>query len=552
MNKVFIGFLIGLFILICFLLIFTKIIKKENFTISGYPAYDIQENNAYIGNSNFAGVTGGCWSNNMGTSGPQCNFDYSINSVNNCMSVCNNNDPECTGGTYINLSSTGENGSGICYLQTGYGVGFTGSTTYSGWGSGSSNTVFGFQYFPLDISAVVGPTGPTGSIGPQGPIGYTGPAGPNGINYYDSSYSNTSINYSPTTTISPTTTDINSGNSSYTNNSTYANSIGNSIGNSASANNIGNSVGNSASANNYPYPTNGWNTTGTNYPYPNNGWNASGNNNWNNNASINYAIPQSTTSSATYNHYLGMSLPVVFYGPNGQTCQIIYQQNQYYVIVTQPNGHSDIYYVNQNETTNTTNLTLLTFYGQNGMYIRIVTNNNTYNVILTNNQNMEQIFYPTNVYLNNPSNYIQTNSTTPQNNWVYDPSDNSSCSNNNSSGSSSSGSSSSGSSSGSSGSSSSGNVNPNNNLYALKSTIVTPTCPVCQQNGSSKSSGFSGSFGSSGSNKYKNPKKCPPCPACARCPEPAYDCKKVPNYSAASDDYMLPVPVLNDFTTFGM
>jgi hypothetical protein len=45
--------------------------------------------------------------------------------------------------------------------------------------------------------------------------------------------------------------------------------------------------------------------------------------------------------------------------------------------------------------------------------------------------------------------------------------------------------------------------------------------------------------------------KCPPCPPCARCPEPAFDCKKVPNYSAFNQNYM-PVPVLNDFSTFGM
>jgi hypothetical protein len=168
----------------------------------------------------------------------------------------------------------------------------------------------------------------------------------------------------------------------------------------------------------------------------------------------------------------------------------------------------------------------LTFYGQNGLYVKVISNNNgSYNVVLVNNQNMEQIFYPTNVYLNNPSNYIQNNSIPPQNNWTYtDMSNNTS------------------STSSSTSSSSSGNINPNNHLYELKSQIVTPSCPVCQQQNG----------GSSGSNKMKKAKKCPPCPACARCPEPAFDCKKVPNYSSANSDYMLPVPVLNDFTTFGM
>ena len=44
---------------------------------------------------------------------------------------------------------------------------------------------------------------------------------------------------------------------------------------------------------------------------------------------------------------------------------------------------------------------------------------------------------------------------------------------------------------------------------------------------------------------------CPPCPACERCPEPSFECKKVPNYSAVNSSY-LPIPVLNDFSTFGM
>lgn len=43
---------------------------------------------------------------------------------------------------------------------------------------------------------------------------------------------------------------------------------------------------------------------------------------------------------------------------------------------------------------------------------------------------------------------------------------------------------------------------------------------------------------------------CPPCPACERCPEPAFECKKVPNYRSASMDNYMPLPVLNDFSRF--
>jgi len=42
----------------------------------------------------------------------------------------------------------------------------------------------------------------------------------------------------------------------------------------------------------------------------------------------------------------------------------------------------------------------------------------------------------------------------------------------------------------------------------------------------------------------------PPCPACERCPEPAFECKKVPNYRSPSMQNYMPVPVLNDFSKF--
>jgi len=70
-------------------------------------------------------------------------------------------------------------------------------------------------------------------------------------------------------------------------------------------------------------------------------------------------------------------------------------------------------------------------------------------------------------------------------------------------------------------------------LYILKSEVVPPVCPACPQ-----------------SSSCPREEPCPACPACARCPEPSFECKKVPNYNAGND--YLPVPVLNDFSTFGM
>jgi hypothetical protein len=47
-----------------------------------------------------------------------------------------------------------------------------------------------------------------------------------------------------------------------------------------------------------------------------------------------------------------------------------------------------------------------------------------------------------------------------------------------------------------------------------------------------------------------NTAECPACPACERCPEPAFECKKVPNYRSPSIDNYMPVPILNDFSRF--
>ena len=74
-------------------------------------------------------------------------------------------------------------------------------------------------------------------------------------------------------------------------------------------------------------------------------------------------------------------------------------------------------------------------------------------------------------------------------------------------------------------------------LYILKSEIVPPVCPACP------------AFPSA--SVLNNQNSPPPCPPCGRCPESPFECKKVPNYNAVNSDTM-PVPVLNDFSSFGM
>jgi hypothetical protein len=72
-------------------------------------------------------------------------------------------------------------------------------------------------------------------------------------------------------------------------------------------------------------------------------------------------------------------------------------------------------------------------------------------------------------------------------------------------------------------------------LYILKSEVVPPVCPMCPT-----------------ANCPKSNAKCRPCPACARCPEPAFDCKKVPNYNSKSNG-LIPEAILpNSYSTFGM
>lgn len=72
--------------------------------------------------------------------------------------------------------------------------------------------------------------------------------------------------------------------------------------------------------------------------------------------------------------------------------------------------------------------------------------------------------------------------------------------------------------------------------YILKSKIVPPVCPACPTTCPTKKS------------------ECPPCPACEACPEPTVECKRVAKYKRPTKESKTryPVPVLNDFSQFGI
>jgi hypothetical protein len=273
-----------------------------------------------------------------------------------------------------------------------------------------------------------------------------------------------------------------------------------------------------------------------------------------------------------YDHFSGKSSPTVYYGPNGSTATVSPTSNGVYTItVTSTNGLTKKYTLSAaTGTTGTTGTTAAsgsnfasslssmmsqfsnkTFYGPNGGSARLFTGKDgQYAIEETLANGNTTIYTATNTY------------TYTYNNQQSGSSSNGSSSNGSSS--TGSGSSSSTKSSGSSSifpfsdysSSSSSNASANSNgqynsslptgiparmippgqedLYILKSEIVPPVCPACPT-----------------SSACPRTEKCPPCPACARCPEPNFECKKVPNYNAVNDSY-LPVPVLSDFSTFGM
>jgi len=226
----------------------------------------------------------------------------------------------------------------------------------------------------------------------------------------------------------------------------------------------------------------------------------------------------STTENYTnFNSSSSQSANLQFYGPNGETALVINYQGQRAIQVNTNNG-SYIYTINNPSSSNQSS-------------------SNPFNSNYSNYNNTPSTYYGstgvTGANVDN-SNLSYTNSSSPSS----------------SSPSSSSPSSSSPSQSRSSSPSRSSQYNYSNSLpsgipkrmippgqedlYILKSEIVPPVCPACP---------------TSAACPRKEP--CPPCPACARCPEPAFECKKVPNYNSINNEY-LPVPVVNDFSSFGM
>ena len=215
-----------------------------------------------------------------------------------------------------------------------------------------------------------------------------------------------------------------------------------------------------------------------------------------------------TITKENYSNFTSNSNNQHFDGPNGETALVINYQGHQAIKVNTPKG-SYIYTINNpnpissnqnlsspfNSNYSNYNNTPSTYFGSTGVNGANINNsNNAYN----NSQSSQSSSSSSQQSLFSPSSYNYSNSL-PQ------------------------------------GIPKSQIPSGNEDLYILKSEIVPPVCPACPA-----------------SSACPRQEKCPPCPACARCPEPSFECKKVPNYNASANNGLLPVPILNDFSSFGM
>jgi len=253
-------------------------------------------------------------------------------------------------------------------------------------------------------------------------------------------------------------------------------------------------------------------------------------------------IPSNYNLAYTNSNNMTNSSKTIYYGPNGAVA-IVNSNNS--ITVTR-NGNSINYTKLNNNTSVFTGTDGTTIYinksGNGTINLVLKETNGTTEVFTTNNQNSSYYSGST----SNPNSSYYSGSTSNPNSNYY------------------SGSTSNPNSSYYSGSNSNNTYNSvypqgvtksqippgQENLYILKSEIVPPVCPACPP-----------------VSVYSSKKeKCNPCPPCARCPDPKFTCKKVPNYGSSynsayygssgypddetSSSY-LPVPILNDFSTFG-
>ena len=244
-----------------------------------------------------------------------------------------------------------------------------------------------------------------------------------------------------------------------------------------------------------------------------------GDQNNNNNQDNNQDNNNDDSSYDNYNHYTGSSYPSIFYGPDGGTARIIQTGTDMIVVITNKNGTTEIYYISNGQVQK--GATQQAFVGPNGNTATITTGSNGKKIIKVTTAKGTVIAYnPDNTY-----NYQSQDQDMNQ----YDSSTSTTGSDYNSA-----------------------FTNANNSIsksmippgqedmYILKSSVpelVCPSCPTpllkCNEKTDSNTNSNNSNY-SCGSNQ-----------------QIPYEYKQVPDYSAMSANQM-PMPVLNDFSTFGM
>ena len=249
--------------------------------------------------------------------------------------------------------------------------------------------------------------------------------------------------------------------------------------------------------------------------------------------------PYPPNGGGNYNHYIKIQFPDTYYS-NGKTLRVFYDTatGVYYITVVDPVTGT----INYTSTTATNQASLTKYiftapngatavvYAYNGSYAAKVTDVNGVTTIYTttgsSSSNNSEIYTNSNTNANTsgsvytgPNATVYT-TTTPSyaynNGYDYSTSEPQGVSRTNI-------------------------PDGDEDLYMLKSQVVPPVCPTCP--------GYNRFSSGSGSGSGDKP---PPCPACARCPQPAFNCKKVPNYKTIKEN-RLPNPIINSsYSTYGL